>query len=234
MIFPWFIVSFDISQTLAPIKMAPVDIFFISYWIKTLILWVDHPWILQAVWYPFRTMLCNFLFYPLPMGFSGYSSLILSHTTLLASLGKFSPTWKYSANQQPEIYVAPKQCSYSHSEGGNNMMGLGWDPIQKSGIEVLESEVPVVWIGKTWEIVDTLIIPYVDVSNQPLLQSIRGANNIKFSLNEVGFGLVSGQVCDEAFPYITPKAVRGIEFGGDSNLLYHKNILNECPSIDLH
>ena len=75
------------------------------------------------------------------------------------------------------------------------MVDPGWYLIQNSVREVLVIEVPVVWMGQTSKTADTIILPTVAANNQPMPQTIGGANNRKFVLIEVGLGLVSGQVC---------------------------------------
>ena len=105
-------------------------------------------------------------------------------------------------------------------------MGLGWYTSQNSVIKVLMIEVPFVRMVQTSKHFDMIIIPFIASDNQPVHQPTEGANNFKFSLNEVGTGLVSGQVCSKAFPWIAPTVVHVLEFGGDPSKWDHKNLLN--------
>ena len=79
-----------------------------------------------------------------------------------------------------------------------------------------------------------LIITDVFVNHEAVPQQKGGANNCKFSLNEVGIGMVIVQVCAEAFTSITPMVIHMIEFGGDSALRDHKNVMNEFLKTSLH
>ena len=82
-------------------------------------------------------------------------------------------------------------------------MGLGWDTIQKYESEELTSELLVVQIVQTSKTAETLIIPSVSPTNQPVLQPTGCANNRKLAINKAGIVLVIVQVCSEAFPSVT-------------------------------
>ena len=49
-----------------------------------------------------------------------------------------------------------------------------------------------------------------------MLQPTGGADICNFSLNDVGIGLVNGQVCAKKFPFIAPMVACMLEFGADS------------------
>ena len=147
-----------------------------------------HPGRLQMRLYPFRTMIHNFLFYPLPSGFDIDLTFPLSHISFLASLGRLSPPWEYSSTQQPEIPTTPTQCASLCGETRKNMMSLGWVTSQNLGSKGLESKVPVVWLGQTWKPADTPILPAFATINQPVPQLTGGAYDQKFDLKNVQLG----------------------------------------------
>ena len=99
---------------------------------------------------------------------------------------------------------------------------------QTPGSKVKSSEVVVVWMGQYSKPTDTLIIPDVAANKQHLPQMLGCIDNQNLSLNDMWLVLVCDQVCDKTFLPIFKMAVHMIEFGGDSTLQDHKNIVNDC------
>ena len=101
-------------------------------------------------------------------------------------------------------------------------MGIGWSEIQNYGKKVLTSEEPMFHLVQTSKTAETLIITNVAANSKPVPQKTIFPNNCKFSLNEAGLGLVSGQVCAKTLPSITPMVMHALNFGGDSSSQDHK------------
>ena len=71
-------------------------------------------------------------------------------------------------------------------------MDFRWVSSQKSRSKGPSSEVLVVHLFQTSKTSDTLILLNISDNCQPVTQPMGGANNNKFSLIEVGIGLISG------------------------------------------
>ena len=68
-------------------------------------------------------------------------------------------------------------------------------------------------LGQTSKTADTLIIPNVAANNQPETNQEVGASNRKSLLNDVGIGLVTGQVWAKVLPLIIPMEAHLIDIG---------------------
>ena len=232
--FPWLIVSFNMTNTSTTGQMAPIDNFSFLSWRKTLVWWVDHLWKLQARKYPFGTTI-NIFYSPLFPWFLIETWYFLYTMLIFWLAGKFSPSLKIFSYTTTRYPANPNQCASIYNESENHMLDIGWNTSQKPWSKGMEIEVPVVHLGQTSKNADKHILPDVADTNQPVPRSSGGSDNWKFALNDVGFGLISGQMCDEEFTNIAPMVMHTLEFGGDYALRYHKNnLVNECPLTGLH
>ena len=60
-----------------------------------------------------------------------------------------------------------------------------------------------------------LVLTTVTANKKPVPELTGSYGNRKFSINDVGIGLVSGRVCSKAFQSITPIVMHAVEFVSD-------------------
>ena len=91
-----------------------------------------------------------------------------------------------------------------------------------------------VWLGKTNFSSDKLVIPAVSPNNQTMTPTIGGANNNKLVPYEVGFVLVSDNMCAKALSLKAKMALHTLTFGGETASRDQKHIVSEGLLNDLH